>query len=65
MNRFDGEIVTATTFQIFHVKGPFKASYDVGDEVYCPLGIGIITELDKETGNCKIKVGRKDADQSK
>ena len=49
--------ITATTFQLTHVdKSPFKCTFDIGDEVYHPLGKGRIVNLNKETGDCKIKL---------
>lgn len=51
------QIVTATTFQLKHYKPEcVKCHFEVGDKVEFGLGIGIITWLDVETGNCKVKL---------
>jgi len=49
--------ITATTFQLTHVMPTHKCTYDVGDKVVSSLGKGIITQLNKETGNCKVLMG--------
>ena len=51
--------ISATTFQLKHTSidpNKFKCTFDIGDEVESPLGMGNITWLDKETGECRIKL---------
>ena len=53
--------ISATTFQLTHVlwEGKsIKCSFDVGDIVKSPLGIAVITQLNKETGDCKLFLGK-------
>ena len=63
MKTIKNVIVSATTFQLKHIVRDidsirFKCHYDIGDYVESPCGNGIITELDKETGNCTIKLDK-------
>ncbi len=48
--------ISATTFQIKHLPGKLKCTYDDGDEVLCWAGIGTISSLNKETGECRIQL---------
>jgi hypothetical protein len=66
MKTIENVIVSATTFQLKHIVREcdsillrrFRCHYDIGDYVESPCGNGIITELDKETGNCTIKLDK-------
>jgi len=49
--------ITATTFQLTHTRNaPVKCTFDVGDKVISPLGIGTLIELNKETGDCIVEL---------
>ena len=51
------KIISATTFQLTPLrKGSF--SFAIGNRVESPVGKGVIVELDKVTGNCKVKLDK-------